>query len=178
VSVRVAAGLAVVALLVSGCGPGGSVRSLGVPLGEQVEPAAREDALQFPAPPAAADLIEFRVASASGMRHYVDGRSITSGRDDIVRFTVVTRSSAGSESITYEGFRCTLREHRVLGYGRSDGTWSASKNEGWRRLPAVTTADYRATLYRDFLCPRGVPIVNAREGIEALRAGLHPRMAE
>lgn len=152
--------------------------TLGVPQGEEREPQKpAAESFTLPAKPLVGDLLAFRVSSLSDAQYFVDTRSIDAARDGIVRATIIARRSGVGDAVSYEGFRCAARERRVYAYGRVDGTWQTAKPSEWRRMPAVSGADYGSTLYRDFFCPRGVPIGSAREGVNALRRGLHPDLA-
>jgi hypothetical protein len=147
--------------------------TLGVPQGERPKPW-EEGAFTLPAPPRDADLVEVRTSGASTFRFLVDKRSVSTGDDGVVRYTVVAVSSEGARNITHEGLRCATHERRVYALGRSDG-WAPSQSSEWRLFP-ITSPAYYGVLYRDIFCPNSRAVGSAREGVDALARGMHPRM--
>ena len=136
------------------------------------KPAAEEQA-ELPAPPAAANLLEFSVGEAEGFRFFVDRTTLSIGKDGIVRYTLVARSPEGAQNVSYEGLRCATADYRTYAFGRADGSWAASRS-GWRSLEGSAQQRWRTTLYRDYFCPQNDPIRNAAEGVRALEQGGHP----
>lgn len=165
-----AAGLAIA---VTSLGAFGQASTLGVPQGERPKPW-EEGAFNLPAPPREADLVEVRTSGASTFRFLVDKRSVASGEDGVVRYTAVAVSSEGARNVTHEGLRCATHERRVYALGRSDG-WVASQSSEWRLFP-ITSPAYYGVLYRDIFCPNSRAVASAREGVDALVRGMHPRM--
>jgi hypothetical protein len=156
--------------LVTGCGAPGPQsdwerqNQKGPPPEEQVEP---------PAFPAAANLLEFNVPEGGGFRFFVDPATLSVGKDKVVRYTLVARSSDGVQNVSYEGLRCATADYRTYAFGRVDGSWSTSRS-GWRPVDGPAAQRWRTTLYRDYFCPQNEPIRNAAEGVRALEQGGHP----
>jgi hypothetical protein len=117
------------------------------------------------------DLIEFFVAATSGFRFFVDAASISVSDAGEVRYTLVARSSAGAQNITYEGMRCNSAEVRLYAVGH-DGTWGGRAGE-WRPIQPKSVQRWHNALYREYFCPQREAILNGREGAAALRAGGH-----
>ena len=126
-----------------------------------------DEAVVPPAYPAHERLIEFFVAATSEFRFFIDPASISVGRDGMVRYTLVARSSEGPDNVSFEGMRCTSAEVRIYALGR-DGRWVPRTGE-WRAIEPRSVQRWHNALYREYFCPQGRPIASAREGADALR---------
>jgi hypothetical protein len=142
------------------------------------EKQADELALQLPAAPKGADLLEFDSGRRTTLRFFIDPAALTVGTDGIIRFTVVIRGDGAASNVSYEGIRCKTRERKVYAYGRADGTWYQARNPVWTKIGWPATEGYRFALYQNYFCPSRQSITTAREGIEAFRRGGHPRAAD
>ncbi|HET7669858.1 MAG TPA: CNP1-like family protein [Burkholderiales bacterium] len=130
-----------------------------------------EEHLVLPPYPQPGRLLPFGVADSGGFRFFVDGATLSVGKDRIVRYVLVARSPDGAQNVTYEGIRCSSGEYRIYALGRADGTWSEARG-GWR---AVAGAPARqVALFREYFCPQAEPIRTAAEGVRALEQGGHP----
>lgn len=136
---------------------------------EQEERNFREAAVKLPPFYREEDLVEFRVASTTSFRFYVDRASLSVGEDGVVRYTLVARSPQGAENVTYEGIRCKTGTHRVYALGQRDRTWKPVSLD-WRPTDKLWTR----VLRREYFCPLHRPIDTAAEGLDALRRGGHP----
>jgi hypothetical protein len=136
----------------------------------------KESEYKLPPPPKAEDLIEFYVSATSDFRFFVDRQSLSVGKDGVVRYTLLARSAAGAENVTFEGIRCSEGWLRVYAYGRPGGGWSERDSE-WRPIEPKTMQRWHNALLREYFCPQRVPIFDPAEGIDALRRGGHPNAA-
>jgi hypothetical protein len=134
--------------------------------------------LQLPVAPKPADLIEFDPGRPGTLRFFVDPASLTVGTDGIVRFTVVARGDGATSNVSYEAIRCKTRERKVFAYGRADGSWYPARDPQWTKIGGLSSDGHRFVLYEDYFCPSRQIIATAREGVEALRRGGHPRAAD
>jgi hypothetical protein len=134
--------------------------------------------LQLPAAPKVADLLEFDSGRRTTLRFFVDPASLTVGTDNVVRFTVVARGDGAASNVSYEAIRCKTRERKVYAYGRADGTWNQVRNPVWTKIGGPDFEGYRFALYENYICPSRQSITTAREGVEALRRGGHPRASD
>jgi hypothetical protein len=130
-----------------------------------------EETLVLPAYPRERELIEFFVAAASEFRFFVDASSISVVGGE-VRYTLVARSSAGAENVSYEGMRCNSGEVRIYALGRG-GAWSGTPGE-WRAIQPRSVQRWHHALQREYFCPQREPIARREEGVDALRRGGHP----
>lgn len=133
-----------------------------------------EESVDPPAYPREADLTEFYVGAATSNRFFVDGTTLHVGKDGIVRYVLVVRTSGGATNVTFEGIHCQTREYKIYASGRKDGTWAQAVRPVWRPIENKLVNRHHAALNRDLLCPIGNPINTADEGRDALRRGKHP----
>ena len=122
-------------------------------------------------------LIEFFVSSASSFKFYVDPKSLSIGPDGVVRYTLVARSPSGAENISYEGIRCGgqgLVRVYAFAYG---GKWSRNSNTEWRAIEPKSVQRWHNVLRGNFFCPTRYSIQSVAEGLDALRRGGHPAIA-
>ena len=124
-----------------------------------------EQAPQLPPPPRREALLEFSVGPGGDFRFFVDGDTLEPGKDGVVRYVLVVRSTAGAENVSFEGLRCATGESRRYAIGRADGSWGGRPGEWMAAQP------WQRVLGRQYFCPRGMPIRDRAEGVRALREG-------
>ena len=134
-----------------------------------------EGEVQFPDFPELENLIPFRVGAVDDIQYAIDSKSLSVTNDGVVRFTLVVTSSAGAQSISYEGIRCGTGERRYYASGRSDKTWSNARNSQWVKIKAVSNS-HHLELFSNYFCVFGKsPVFSAEEAIRALRSGGNSR---
>lgn len=144
-------------------------------IGNSVEESQwAEEAAEPPAYPKDADLIDFYVSPSATSRFFVDGATLSVGKDGVVRYVLVIKTSGGATNVSFEGIRCGANQYKLYATGRADGTWAKSQIGAWRPIENKLVNRYHAALNRDFLCPIGTPINSPDEGRNALRLGKHP----
>ena len=137
-------------------------------------PKWAEDEVALPAFPLEINLLPFYVGEMTSHRFYIDGTSISVGKDGVVRYVLFVRTSGGATNITYEGIHCERREYKTYASGRQDRTWAATRKAEWRMIENKPVNRHHAALSRDYFCPISTPIRTPEEGREALRLGKHP----
>jgi CNP1-like family protein len=133
--------------------------------------APAEAQVELPAYPVPGRLVEFEKSQAADFHYFIDPQTLSVDKDGVVRYVLVARSSSGVQNVSYEGLRCESAEYRFYAFGRADGTWSRARSE-WRSLQQAQPL--QRILYADYFCPQKVAILNAGEGVRALRDGGHP----
>ena len=132
--------------------------------------------VRLPEYPKPENYLPISVSVTTPFDFFVDAKSVSVGADGVVRYSMIAKSSDGALNISYEGIRCSERKFRIYALGRSDKTWSESRNSSWQAMPADPRNGQRAVLYSDFFCPDGGIIGSSEEGVQALKAGAHPRV--
>lgn len=131
-------------------------------------PFTRDEASDIPwienetevlAPPAPDNLVAVRLDSLPpGFRLYVDRSRIdVDPRDRVVRLWLWMRTSAGSESGTFEGFRCESQEYKVYAYANPtrEPVVRKAPRAVWRTVSRKGSGQYRTELMRDHFCSIG-----------------------
>lgn len=139
---------------------------------EQKERAWREREIVLPAYPQRDALIGFFVSATTESDFFIDGASLSTAEDGVVRYTLVARSRQGADSVSYEGIRCSSGEYRIYATG-ADGRWTR-RDLPWRKIEPRSMQRWHNALRKEYFCPLGDPIRSAAEGIDALRRGDHP----
>lgn len=118
--------------------------------------AWQEIQAQLPPYPKADSLVEFTVSSATSNRFYIDYNAINVGEDGVVRYTVLIRSPAGAETVSFEGMRCETGERKLYAFGRRDGKgggeWSRNRYAKWELIPARQASSHQRELFFHYLC--------------------------
>ena len=75
-------------------------------------------------------------------------------RDRVIRLWVWLRSRSGSESGSYEGYRCTSGEYKVYAYAnpQRDPPVSKARRPRWRTAERGPNGGWRAELLADYFC--------------------------
>lgn len=137
----------------------------------------QEEAFAYPPAPKAEDLVEFAVSAQATFRFFVDVRSVSVGRDGVVRYTLVARSPNGVDNVSFEGIRCKAGAVKVYAGLRREGTWAPRPNAAWQEIQPKTIQRWHQVLRREYFCPQDAIISDSAEGVDALRRGGHPRKA-
>lgn len=129
----------------------------------------QEVAALLPAAPKAENLIPFYVSATATYSFAIDAKSLTVGEDGVVRYTVVGKSPAGAENVSYEGIRCKVKEKKLYAFGRKDGSWSRSRRDQWEPITQHVSNPHQAALANDFFCTGEAVSDNAETIIYKLR---------
>ena len=110
----------------------------------------------LPAPPQDANLVPFSVSGTGTLSFAVDSKSVSVGKDNVVRYTVVTTSQSGARNVTFEGMRCDAFERKLyatLPKGATEWVPNTSDyGEAWHRMETGVRNAYAATLAIEFFC--------------------------
>lgn len=136
---------------------------------DDTEKPWQEIAVQLPSSPLPENLAEIYVGPATPSKSYVDLTSLTVGSDNVVRYTIVTKTNGGAVNTSYEGIRCETYEKKLYAFGRADGTWSRSRQDRWRRIADVGANRQDAALYKSYFCQNGTLAGDAKKIIARLR---------
>ncbi len=139
----------------------------------------QEGSVSLPAWPRDGDLIELKLdGPEQPLTHYLDKRSLATGGDGVVRYTLVSESRSGARNLTFEGIRCTPRGRwRTYAYGIDGRFKRTGDEEPWQTIPASRTDQLRYDLWRHYLCvSRAFEPRPTRDQIRMLKNGRVPRV--
>ena len=122
----------------------------------QDEKAWQESTVQLPAAPQQENLVPYFVSPLATATSYVDLSSLSVGGDNVVRFTLVTKTAGGATNTTYEGIRCETYEKKIYAFGRPDGSWSPARQPNWKRISDYGSNRQEAALYKDYFCENAI----------------------
>lgn len=140
--------------------------------------AARRDEAQAQLPeyPKPENYLPLRVSATTPFDFFVDAKSVSVGKDGVVRYSLIAKSPDGALNVSFEGIRCSERKFRIYAFGRPDNSWSEARSSIWQAMPTDSRNAQRVVLYSEFFCPESGIIYTPEEGVQALRAGGHPRV--
>lgn len=147
------------ALMLTACASGGP-SPLELSLAEENRPdlpdrPLLELARQMPPIPDQGDVILLDVDDPTRFEFGVDPRSIQLAPGRIVRYTLWSRSDAGSVSVSWESLRCGTGERRLLAVGRPGAGWQLARDDGWKELTRTPANNAQRSLYRGIFCAGG-----------------------
>ena len=146
------------------------------PEGNVREAGSRDEVrAQLPEYPKPENFLRFRVSETASFEFFVDAKSVSVGKDGVVRYSLIAKSPDGALNVSFEGIRCSDGRFRIYAFGRPDKTWSEARGALWQAMPADSRNAQRTALFSEYFCPGGGIIYTAEEGVQALRAGRHPR---
>ncbi|HET7651159.1 MAG TPA: CNP1-like family protein [Gammaproteobacteria bacterium] len=127
-----------------------------------------EEKVTLPPYPQRNDLIPFAAPSATTDFHfYIDGKSISIGRNKIIRFALDIVSDSGASNVSYEGIGCDTKNVKFYAFGDS-GKWAPVRKPAWQRVHSYQKNRPEAALY-DIWCNYGMPPRNAQEALQKIR---------
>ena len=116
----------------------------------------KEVQASIPPYPKVENLIPFVVSAATRNKYFIDFPSVSVGADGVVRYTVVVRSPAGAETVSFEGIRCDSGERKLYAFGHADGQgggeWSRNRYARWAAIKDRQQTGYHRELYFHYLC--------------------------
>jgi hypothetical protein len=128
--------------------------------------------IQAELPPAPKDenLLPFYVGPTATQKFAVDAKSISIGKDGVVRYTLVAVSPGGAKNISYEGIRCASYEKKIYALGRDDGTWGRSRRDQWEPIVRGNANRQHAALSADYFCSNLTVVGNEKDMINRLKS--------
>lgn len=142
---------------------------------DKEEEAWKETEAELPAFPQDEALIKIYVSAVATHTYMVDPTTLQLGKDGVVRYVLVVRTTGGAQNISFEGIHCKELKWKLYATGQRDGTWAKARFNEWRPIENKPVNRYHAALSRDYFCPGGTSIDSADDGRNALRQGKHPR---
>lgn len=130
---------------------------------------AIEEPVKLPSLPKAADLIPIESAPNASMSFAIDAKSLTIGKDEVIRYTVVATSRSGAVNVIHEGLRCKTFEYRQYAFGRKDGGWTPARSDRWQTISSMAHNQSHTILARDYFCDGKVISGRAGDILDRIR---------
>jgi hypothetical protein len=148
---------------------------------KSVRPGRQWEEADFslPAWPRDADLIEVKLdGPKQPVTHYIDARSLQTGSDGVVRYTLVTETASGTRSSGFEGLRCTPKGRWKLHAVGMNGRFEPVRTgDDWQEISEVGGDPLHYELWRHYLCtPRAFTARATRDQLRMLKSGRVPRV--
>jgi hypothetical protein len=134
---------------------------------------------QLPGWPRDTDLVEVKLDGPDQpLTHYIDTRSLDTGADGVVRYTLVTSAASGARNVSFEGLRCTPRGRwKTYAYGMDGHFKPTSVDEEWREIRGQASDPLHYDLWQHYLCvPRAFEARPERDQVRMLESGRVPRV--
>lgn len=115
----------------------------------------KEEVVKIPGYPEASSLMKLDIdAGDSPFEYFIDAKSLSIGRDEIVLYTIVVQSRSGYQNILFEGMRCDTREYKTYAYGTGKKTFYKIESPRWKNIGGRTGTglDYRRDLVTMYYC--------------------------
>lgn len=125
----------------------------------------------MPALPSNSNLLPFTLDTHSDLNFMVDSKSISVGKDGVVRYTVVIDTPSGARNIRYEGIHCNSYSWRLYSGTNSDGTAWDNASTAWTRIENSPTNGYQASLASNYFCDNKAPVPKASSIVQSIRYG-------
>ncbi|HUF79586.1 MAG TPA: CNP1-like family protein [Burkholderiales bacterium] len=137
---------------------------------EDVKPWKEIEA-KIPAHPKPENLLPFAAGAGNPHRYFIDGRSVSIGKDGVVRYTLVVKTAGGVVNTTYEGMRCDVRQQKYYAVGQENGGWARARAPQWRRIEFREINNHHGVLYSDFLCYEKMSPDSVKDVLQLLKHG-------
>lgn len=135
----------------------------------QEEQKAEDTPLELPAAPLPKNWLVFPTIPSATQKFFIDSASLSIDKNDVIRYTLISKSSSGAINISYEGIRCTTHEKKQYALGRADGTWSMSRRNQWEPIIGQRTNPAYFILAQDYFCKDRTNMGNIEKIISKLR---------
>ena len=108
-------------------------------------------------------------------QYLIDEESLIVGQDGVVRYSIVIRSSGGSDNVLYDGLRCTTKQIKNYAYGSTDKDdkkkFSQKKNAQWRAFRTTGATAYGSILAANYFCDHNGAVLKRHEIIQNIKYG-------
>lgn len=130
-----------------------------------------EIAVQLPAAPQAANLLPFYVGPTTTHTFSLDEKSLSVGKDGVVRYTLVAVSENGAKNVSYEGIRCASFARKIYALGQEDGTWTRTRRDHWEPVVRGKVNRQHAALALDYFCSNLTIAGSEKDMLTRVRSG-------
>lgn len=93
----------------------------------------------------------------------IDPRTISVGKDSVVRYVAIMRNRSGTVNASYEGVRCTTDEVKTYARASASGSWSLVSTPEWKDVNGTQPSKHAFVFARQAAC--NVRVANRLEEI-------------
>lgn len=134
-----------------------------------------ETVTSLPELPKQSTLVAVRLEGDARHEYFIDPRSLSVGRDGVVRFGLVVKTRGGTQQSSYAGVHCARQEWKTYAVAADDGKWRSVTKPSWKLIEKKRSDSMRLDLYRYYLCIDKTPVSPSERILANLRRGLPPR---
>ncbi len=139
----------------------------------------KEGRSQLPEYPQDSDLaVIMGPAAYRNYKYLIDIKTLAVGTDDVVRYSIVIRSSSGSDNVMFEGLRCSTHQMINYAYGYTDMNnnkkFREKNNTSWKPLRSDGVMGYSSILAMDYFCDHSGVTLKRHEIIQNIKYGKGP----
>ncbi len=136
----------------------------------------KEGSSSLPPYPQDSDLLE--VAGPPTHRNYqylIDGKTLSIGKDRVVRYSIIVRSPSGADNVMFDGIRCTNRQLKNYAYGSTDMDGNKKfierQNPSWRPPHSSGVMGYGSIFMSSYFCNFDGALLSRHEIIQNIKYG-------
>lgn len=134
----------------------------------------KEAESKLPPFPQDGNLVDLRLDyPGSRFSYFLDSESLELGDDNVIRYTLVVRSTSGASNVMFEGMLCNDKAYKTYGYGTGKGKLQAARNPKWRPIRETGSKPFRKDIWKHYFCFAGNEL-GIRNREEILRAIKYP----
>lgn len=125
-------------------------------------------------PPAAFgidQLQSFEVMQGSSLSYGIDPKTLSVGKDGVVRYVLVARSTSGALNVLYQGIRCQTGEVKTYGRWDNQSSWNTGRNDDWQPLSFKGATRPAMALARAGICDGRTITGNPQKILNTLKKG-------
>ncbi|MCP3848865.1 MAG: hypothetical protein GY694_01315 [Gammaproteobacteria bacterium] len=130
----------------------------------------------LPPYPQDSDLLE--VAGPPSYQNYqylIDGKTLSIGDDGVVRYSLVIRSTNGSDNVMFDGLRCTNRQIKNYAYGSTDMDGNKKfierQDASWKPFRSTGVMGYGPIFMSSYFCNFDGALLSRHEIIQNIKYG-------
>ena len=129
----------------------------------------KEQKTTLPGLPAEENLRPLDMQTGEGnYSYFVDRTSVSRGKDDVMRYTVMLRSNTGVTATFHEGLRCASNEAITYGYVSETDGFQRSSNSRWHPVSFLGIHVYQDYLAKVIMCDKHGFARDAEKAVKAL----------
>ncbi|MSQ58665.1 MAG: hypothetical protein EXR36_03220 [Betaproteobacteria bacterium] len=112
---------------------------------------------ELPPYPTPSSLLPFVVQRSSKYSYRSDQRSLSIGKDGVVRFVLAIEGSGAGPQVSYAGIHCQTKQWKTYAIGTGANAWRRLSKPAWEAIEKKSLENYREEMYETYFCSGGAP---------------------